>query len=482
MNSTTTPIPTADQTWLHMDRPNNLMHVHGLMRFAEPPDWDAVRAVIQQRLVDLYPVFSQRPVNLDGGWHWQVDPEFSLDRHVHLVDFEGADLAQLRAYVSAGFAEPLDSARPLWRVDLISNVADEQGPGTYVFTRFHHALADGIRCVQLLLSLCDVEGEALPPIVGRSGGSHQLADLARRTAGDVADLVGGVGTGLLRAPAVLLSPKRIYRGLDKALRPTKWLDLVSGLASEANATVNTFTETARILIAGRSVETVWSGTPGVEKRVDWVSGLSLKRVKKIGKRYDATVNDVLLATVSRALTRYLMEHGRPVDEISWLVPVSLVPMDANLPPELGNHFSLVFLPMPLGIESPKKLFAAIRSRMNRIKNSAEPVVTFGVQRVVAESPQAMATALTNLFANKGVGVLTNVPGPKAPMSLAGTPITSVLGWAPTSGDQPLSLCIFSYNGQVSIGIAADATLIPDPHRIAALVEEEFGVLAAVSRA
>ena len=332
--------------------------------------------------------------------------------------------------------------------------------------------------MQLLLSLCDIEGDPTPAQVGHKSAGLSLGGALRRTTQDVADIAVGLGGGVLKLPLTMLKPKGFYRSLDVVVHPTRLIDVVAGLAHEANTTVNTLAETAKILIAPPSVDTSWSGKPGVAKGVDWVSGLPLSQIKMIGKRHKATVNDVMLATISRALSRYLMEHGQLVPEISWLVPVSLQPLDNNLPEQLGNHFSLVFLQMPLGVESPEELFKAIRTRMKRIKHSAEPVITFGVQWLVAESPKAVPVGLTNRFANKGVGVLTNVPGPKAPMELAGTRVANVLGWAPTSGDQPLSLCIFSYNGQVSMGIAADGGLIPDPGRIADLIREEFEVLAA----
>jgi len=79
--------------------------------------------------------------------------------------------------------------------------------------------------------------------------------------------------------------------------------------------------------------------------------------------------------------------------------------------------------------------------------------------------------LTNFVANKTVGQITNVPGPRVPMALAGTEVTGILGWVPCSGNQPLGLCIFSYNGVVNIGIASDAGLIPDPGRLAELIEQ-----------
>jgi len=289
-------------------------------------------------------------------------------------------------------------------------------------------------------------------------------------------------SGEQRLPRMVTSlrPSSLEQGLELLIHPGRLIDAVSGLSSEANQSMNTITEVTRMLAAGRSIETSWSGIPGVQKRVSWVTGLDLGAVKALGRTHGGTVNDVLLSVVSRALTRYLREKDSLVEEIHWLVPVSLLPMDRNLPEELGNHFSLVFLPMPLGIEDPARLIAAVRSRMNRLKLSAEPVITFGIQWVLAESPKVVAVALTDLFANKGVGVLTNVPGPRSPMTFAGVPVSGVLGWAPTSGDQPLSLAIFSYNGTVSIGIAADAQLVPDPGEIAALLEDEFAAMTAGS--
>ena len=98
--------------------------------------------------------------------------------------------------------------------------------------------------------------------------------------------------------------------------------------------------------------------------------------------------------------------------------------------------------------------------MKRIKNSDEAVITFGVQRLISSSPDQIAVALTNFFANKAVGVLTNVPGPAQPMSFAGAPVHQIVGFAPCSGDQPMTTTIFSYNGGVTVGFATDATLVP----------------------
>lgn len=79
--------------------------------------------------------------------------------------------------------------------------------------------------------------------------------------------------------------------------------------------------------------------------------------------------------------------------------------------------------------------AALRRRFG---THAQALITFGLQRGIAQAPSQLAAGLTNYFANKAVGVLTNVPGPRTQMTIAGTPVEGVLGWAPCSGDQPLT--------------------------------------------
>lgn len=481
------PIRASDRTWLLMDRPNNLMYTNGVMWFSEQLDHQDVLQVLQERLVDRFPVFHRRAREVNGSWVWQDDPDFSLDRHVRRVALDApSDLAVAREYASRRVSEPLDPDHPLWEFDLVENVEGiDGGTGSVLLARFHHGIADGVRLVQVLLSLCDVEdeavGEAVPDRVGRrSSGrspSQRVVATAKRAITDAADVamsVGGAAVRLPRAAVSSLSLESFEQGLDLVRDPHRAVDAFSTLMSESNMTTNTLRSAGRLTLAGRSVDTVWSGEPGVDKHVSWIAGIDLDAVKEMGRSRGATVNDVLLAVVSRGLTDYLRKHGEhEVDEVRWLVPVSLKPIDANLSEDLGNHFAVVMLPLPLGVDDPTQLLDEVRSRMLRIKNSAEPMMVFGLQRAAASLPQTLATELTNFVANKTVGQLTNVPGPRAPMSLAGTRVQGVLGWVPTSGDQPLGICIFSYNGRVSIGFIADQGLVPDLETLCDLTRNAF---------
>ena len=89
--------------------------------------------------------------------------------------------------------------------------------------------------------------------------------------------------------------------------------------------------------------------------------------------------------------------------------------------------------------------------------------------------------MIDVFTGKGTAVMTNVPGPKKPVYLAGTPVRTVLFWAPTSGHIGMSVSIFSYRGEVTVGLMADAALIPDPDRIVTRLEEELQALSRLSR-
>ena len=79
---------SADTAWLHMDRPNNLMVISGVLWFDEPVDWEQLREVVSSRLVERFPRFRQRVVESRlplRGPHWEDDPDFDLELHLHTL-------------------------------------------------------------------------------------------------------------------------------------------------------------------------------------------------------------------------------------------------------------------------------------------------------------------------------------------------------------------------------------------------------------
>jgi diacylglycerol O-acyltransferase / wax synthase len=488
-----TRIAPEDLTWLLMDRPHNLMHVNGLIGFDELPDPDIFAAHVMDRMVRKYRVLSQVPVERDGEWYWEDDPEFDIAHHVRRVVLDDGTEDSVRRYVSGEFARPFTPGRPLWEMQLVSGPPQE-GPGGYLYSRFHHGLGDGIRLVQMLIGSCDpveVKG-ALPARVGRDGEHHhpfeRVLHVLETSVTDTLDFVGHAGEAVARAGRTLVTTTNplglahhVEDALDLARHPIKLVDALTGIASVDNELTNSWREITRMLFSDGHEAEAWSGSPGIEKSVAWVEGFPLERLRASAKTLGGTLNDVLVAAVSLALTDYLTERGvEDVSDLSWMMPVSLRPIDGTLPARLGNHFVVVMLSMPLGIEDPRDLVREVSLRTARLKHSAEPFAAFGFQRLIAESPQAIARRVTEYFAGKTIGLLSNVPGPRAPLSMAGVSVRSILGWVPTSGDQPLGICLFSYDGTVNIGVATDARMIPDSLHLAELVESKLDALAAVA--
>ncbi len=509
-------ISVQDALWLNMDRPNNLMIIDSVLWFDESPDWDAIRAVIEERMIKQFPVFSSKPVKRKDGMFWVTDPKFDIERHLvraklpNPVSIDGA-----QEYVNQQRSKPLPKTRPMWVFHFIDNVVGRDGrTGAMVMARFHHSIADGVRLVQVVLGLCDpIEGDVgVSAAVGagrlldagaesapssrlgrvreaaleasgkaQAAGADALqqakstldvakqasasaaasaAEKVREAASDPAAAAKAIPAALAGLPGQLSGAADAARGMGDSMLndtldvigdPRQLADAFATMSPIPEEATNTAASVAKLALAGTSVDTVWSGTPGVAKQVHWVNAFSLDRVKQVGKKTGTTVNDVLLTVVAGMLHRYLAAHGESVDEVMWMMPVSLKPFDPGMPEELGNHFALIAVKMPMNISDPKERLLEMSRRVNKIKHSHEAVVTFGVQRVVATSPERMSVFLTNFFANKAVGVLTNVPGPRSQIALAGTPVSGVLGWAPTSGDQPMSITIFSYNGRVHVG-------------------------------
>ena len=70
-------------------------------------------------------------------------------------------------------------------------------------------------------------------------------------------------------------------------------------------------------------------------------------------------------------------------------------------------------------------------------------------------------------------IITNVTGPRVPIRIAGTEVTGLLFWVPTSGPVGVGLSLVSYAGNVNLGIMVDSALIPDLDRLQMLMNEEL---------
>ncbi len=457
-----TQMPHADAAWLHMDQPTNLMVITGVLWFDEPPDWDAVREVVKARLIDRYPRFRRRVVEGRqpiSGPHWEDDPHFDLDLHLRRVALPApGDEVALRAMVADVTATPLDPARPLWLFHLI----DGYGDGAAMVIRIHHCIADGIALARVLLSLTDPvpDAPATPPDAprrdGHGTGHGPLGRMVAPAAGMISAAVGAAGAVAHESVEVVRHPKHM-------------LDLAATAREDGDAL-------AKVLLKGDDPQTPLKGEMGLAKAVAWSAPIPLEEVRALGHETKTTINDVVLTAMTGALRSYL--HGRDalVEELTAFIPFNLRPLDEPLPSELGNKFGLVFLQLPVGVGDLRKRLHHLHERMDEIKHSPEGAVSYGVLDAIGRTPVQIEQRLVDLFSTKGTAVITNVPGPRAPVYLAGTEVAGVLVWAPASGGVSMTVSIFSYAGQITVGLMVDAGLIPEPDEIVAEFEREIAAL------
>jgi WS/DGAT/MGAT family acyltransferase len=461
-----TRLSSADAAWLHMDRPTNLMVINSVLLFDDPVDWERVKQVTQERLVDRYPKFHQRVVESRlpvRPPRWEDDPDFALEHHMHHLALPApGDAAALQELVGDLMTMPLDRNRPLWHEYMV----DGFGEGAALIVRMHHCIADGIALARVMLSMTD----SMPGAGIRRRPADKRLPRSRI-------VLGGIpvpGTRPLRL-AGHLGRTAAKQAASIATSPRHALELGGAISRDAVTAV-------RLLVTPADAASAIKGDPGVSRRVAWTRPLPLKTIKATAHRHHATVNDVLLAAVSGALRHYLEERGSPVHEIQAMVPFNLRPLDEPLPQELGNKFGLVFLPLPVGVSGSYRRLREVHARMCEIKRGRDGAVSYELLSLTGLAPEAIERRIVDLFSAKGTAVMTNVPGPTEPVYLAGTPIRSVLVWAPTSGHIGMSVSIFSYRDEVTVGLMVDAALVPDPAEIVRRLEQEVRALAKIRRA
>jgi len=464
----------VDTAWLRMDCPSNLMMINGVWTVSPGIALEALRTRIQERLLQ-YPRFRQRVVEDAAGATWVDDQRFDIAAHVQsarLPRRKGeSQQAALQRFVGDLATQPLDPKRPLWHFYLVEDFTGDDGlPGSALVVRLHHCIADGIALISVTMSI--VDGGAEPPKRRRkapASAEDWIADtLIKPFTGMTVKALDMVGESAAKSLHVLLDPeKAVQHGL-------------AGSMDAARLGYQLVSDAAALALMPDDSPTRLKGVPGNAKRVAWCPPLPLDDVKAIGKALNCSVNDVLLSCVAGAIGGYLRQHGDDTtgQEIRAMIPVNLRPMEEAW--KLGNHFGLVPLVLPIGIENPVERVYEVRSRMQALKGSTQPLLAFGLLAVAGLLIKPAQDALLNLFSRKTTAVMTNVPGPREPIHLCGARVTQCMFWVPQSGNVGLGVSILSYGGGVQFGVITDTQLCPDPQQIIDAFAPEFAALSTLT--
>ena len=427
-----------DAAWLHMDRPDNLMVVNSVAWTERPLDWAAVTEAVRRRLLPAFPRFSQRvldpPVTVGlVGPRWADVDGFEVRDHLHrhTLPAPGGD-AELHAHVSRRASDPLDPSRPLWEADLI----DGYRGGSAVLLRTHHAMADGTALVQAMLAMVDP-----PP----GGGMHDDQRPHREPAGVLPRAAAGVRSWAGSLP-----------GRDELARHGDML--------------------RRLVTFPPDQPSPLRGPLSGDKQLTWSGSIPLEPVRSTGRTHGATVNDLALAAVTGALGRYLSGRDVEVRRVSAAVPINLRPGDRPFDARRGNQFGLAFVPLPVDEPRPVERLRRVKAAMAGAKRSGEGRAVQRALAVLGHLPTPAEQRALDLFAGRASAVVTNIPGPREQVSLAGVPIAGFLAWVPCTGPIGVGLSICSYAGRLTLGVSVDTALVPDADELLRALSDEVAAL------
>lgn len=449
----------VDTAWLRMESASNLMMITGVIVLSDSVCFTAFEKAIADRFLS-FRRFRQKAVANARGYWWEDDAQFELSAHIRHTALPGkADKAELQKLVSELASTPLDQTKPLWQFHLVDNCVD----GPVVIGRIHHCYADGMALVQVMLSLTEATAaESIADIKHSDWGKARA-----RESSLFERLLDPARQGLKAASQ--LGERVLKEGQE-------WIHDPETFFGQANLAKELLNELGTLVSIEDDPPSRFKGPLGVRKNVAWASSVPLEEVKAIGYALGCTVNDVLIAVMTGALHRYLRAVGDDPTELSMraTVPVNLRPLEHAK--ELGNHFGLVFLDLPIAENNPLARVYKVSEAMNHLKSSKQAAVSLGLLSALGMAPAAMQPPALEMFSKKATTVLTNVPGPQSFRYLAGAPIKEMMFWVPQNGTIGMGISLMSYAGQVFSGLIADQNLIPDPSEVMVMFEREFNDL------
>jgi diacylglycerol O-acyltransferase / wax synthase len=431
-----------DASFLDVENDVNHMHIGSVGVFEAPaPSRGEMCAAVESKL-HLVPRYRQKvrypPLRL-GPPVWIDDTHFNLDYHVRrtaLASPGGEE--ELRTLVGRVMSQQLDRAKPLWEMW----VAEGLGGGRWaLISKVHHCMVDGVSGTDLLAVLLDAEREPTraPPPRWVPDPEPSAADLlaqplARRLASPLDALAAGreLVRGPRHAAELALETLRGTAAMSGLLRPTPRSSL--------------------------------NGPIGPHRRWDWAHA-QLSDVKTVRAALGGTVNDVVLAVISRAFRDLLLARR---EDPSRLVVRTLVPVSVRRPGERGtynNRVSAMFAELPVAMEGPVERLEAMRIQMEGLKQSKQAVAGEVLTSLSGFAPAlllALGTRLAFRMPQRSLNtVTTNVPGPQHPLYAAGRRMLEAIPYVPLAGRVRVGVAIFSYDGALKFGVTGDYDTAPD---------------------
>jgi WS/DGAT/MGAT family acyltransferase len=449
-------LTALDASFLEVESPTAHMHVGWAALFSPPrggpaPSFEELRSHIESRL-SRAPRYRQKLAGIPWGANdpvWIDDEQFDLTRHViRTTDSEWGEL------VDKAMSAPLERDRPLWELWIADRLPDGR---IGVIGKAHHCMVDGLAAVELAALLLDETPEAPDPgpqtwrAEKSPGGVRLLLEGVTGRLGEVSEIA--------RLPIELLRhPRRAFGLVGKGLQVFR----AASRSAEPAASSMVFNE------------------PNSPRRHLASVQRPLEDLQRIKRRFDATINDVVLAVASGGVRSFLVGQRETPVRLKAMVPVSM--RGANKPGDLGNQISFVFVGLPCDEPDPVRRLQDVRGSMSDRKQRGEPEGAGAMLKLLGYAPHMLQHAISRMMANQRTFNLTvsNIPGPRAPLYMLGCELEEVYPVVPIPDDHAVSIGLTTIKEQAFFGVYSDCQSLPDADLLARGIGESIDELLALT--
>ncbi len=464
-----TRLSGLDASFLYVETPS--MHAHVCLAavldpstMPTPYSFEVIRDRVAARVPKIPPfrrVVHEVPLRLHHPV-WVDDPDFAIEHHVHLAELPAPGSIEQFAHHAAAIASvPLDRSRPLWDITVVEGLADGR---IGLVAKVHHSAMDGTAGIEILYALFDLEPDPaevpLPPAPKPQSLPSDL-ELVLAAAADRLRANLQVA-GLIRRTGDAVS--QVVRGRSASEGPS------GGTPLDAP-------------------QTPFNGAIGRDRSMAFTQ-ISLTEVKEVKNAFGMTINDVILATCTRALRSYLIDHQcLPEGPLLASCPVSIRSADES--GQFGNRTSVMFSRLHTELDDPTKTLhataeaaAAAKVEQRQLGDSmlgdwteiADPrVLSFATDVLTRFKLADRLPPVHNV-------VVSNVPGPGFPVYLAGAKLEQAYPMGPVLEGAGLNITVLSYCDSVDVGFIAATNLVPDLDDLAERVRPAFAELLTAARA
>lgn len=368
---------------------------------------------------------------------WVDDDAFDPSFHLRCIGAPGdGSLAAALAWASDGATAPFDPARPLWDAVLVERLVDGRA---LVVIRAHHAIADGVRAMEMLAALLDLEPS--PPDATPSAEIDVDTTVLSPNA---AQILRAVWRVWVTNPQQAVTLTRSF--YDASLHPVQTLAAKASYVRSALRTVDRGNAKPSPLLSVRSTSRKFATLE-----------VPLNAMKATAKNNGVTVNDVYLTGLLGGLRSYHQAFELPAADVALALPIDVAGLGEH---EAGNHISAAIIPGPASIADPVERLKAVHALVT--SRRAEPGLRAldHLAPTLRQVPARIAIAAMGAHARRVDLQASNLIGPSCMLYLAGEHVHRFYAFGPLPGIPAMAVLV-SYDGVCTIGFTLDPAAVTD---------------------